>query len=292
MFENYSLAAFHATMASKVQGTLNLDRHLPPDMAFMVMLSSLAGVHGAGSQSNYAAANAFLDAFARRRHARGRRCVSLDLGIVEGVGYIAERADVAQNMAMAYLDHKVMREGDLHFLLKYACSPRLGVPSPWETQVLGALTTPAFARRGGVVQEHGWMRAPVFRHLYRMEQDGGGGGGAGGGATTGAGQTDSAAAGPQLRAAESLAAAGAVVTGLLAKRLARSLAVPVEDIDVNRPPYAFGVDSLVAVELLVWFSTEIRADVRVLQILSSATIAQLGLMAAEKSDYLQGRELL
>ncbi|PNY29025.1 Polyketide synthase [Tolypocladium capitatum] len=289
MFEKYNLPAFHSAMDPKVKGTLNLHRRLPPDMDFLVLFSSVAGVHGAGLQSNYAAANAFLDAFARHRHARGQHCVSLDLGIVEDVGYIAERAGVAMNMAMAFIDHKVLRESELHFLLKYACSPRLGIASPWETQMIGALTTPAFVRRGGTVQDYGWMRQPLFRHLYRMEL-----GAAGRDGTTAAAaeQTDgAAAAAARLRATKNLDDAAAVVTGLLAKRLARSLAVPIEDIGVNRPPHAFGVDSLVAVELVVWFASEIGADVPVFQILSSTTVAQLGLMAAEKSGHLQGREL-
>ncbi|XP_044721361.1 KR domain-containing protein [Hirsutella rhossiliensis] len=280
IFENYTLPAFQAALGSKVQGTLNLHSHLPPDMDFFVLLSSLAGIHGAGSQSNYAAANAFLDGFARFRHAQGQRCVSLDLGFVESIGFIAERADVAQSMAMTYLDHRALRESDLFFLLKYACNPLLDVPSPWETQILGALTTPAFVRRGGLLQEHRWMHLPVFRHLYCMEEQG-----HEGSTAAGAEQVDGAAA--QLRAAASVAEAAAAITGLFAKRLARSLAVPVEDIDIDRPPYAFGVDSLVAVELVGWFSNEIRADVPVVQILSRSTIAQLGLLAAEKSLHMQ-----
>ncbi|KAK5988693.1 Highly reducing polyketide synthase azaB [Cladobotryum mycophilum] len=281
IFENYTLPAFQTAIDPKVKGTLNLHSQLPPDMDFFVILSSLAGLHGAASQSNYAAANAFLDAFARLRHTQGQHCVSLDLGIVEGIGYIAERIDVARNLAMTYLDHKVLRETDLHFLLKYACNPQLSVPSPWETQIIGALTTPAFVKRGGMLQDHGWMRAPMFRHLYRMEQSQK--------SNVATQQVDSA--GSQLRKVESLTEAAAVITRLFAKRLARSLAVPVEDIDVNKPPYAFGVDSLVAVELLFWFSAEIHTDMPVVQILSSSSITQLGLLAARKSDFVRDREL-
>ncbi|MFJ6139733.1 SDR family NAD(P)-dependent oxidoreductase [Kitasatospora sp. NPDC092286] len=54
--------------APKVRGTLNLDaatRHL--DLDFFVLFSSVAGVYGNPGQSDYSAANAFLDAFARHR---------------------------------------------------------------------------------------------------------------------------------------------------------------------------------------------------------------------------------
>lgn len=130
----------------------------------------------------------------------------------------------------------------------------------------------------------------MFRYLYRMEQqqqrrrrhER---------STAAAANEGSKHAGALLRAAETQAAAAAVVTHLFARRLARSLAVPVADVDVGWPAYAFGVDSLVAVELQFWFSSEIRADVPVVQILGSSTIAQPWAAAAAKSEHLQGRDL-
>lgn len=256
-----------------------------------MILGSIAAFIGPASQSNYAGVSSFQDAFARHRRAAGEHCVTIDLGAVEGIGYIAERVAVARNVDMMFVDHKVLRESDVHFTLKWACNPRLSTPdSPWASQVVAALTTPAFVRRGGVLRDHKWMRIPMFRHLYRMELQQGS---STDGATTGGGDNDDSGenAGALLRGAKTQADAAAAVTHLFAKRLARSLAVPVADIDVGRPAYAFGVDSLVAVELLFWFSSEIRADVPVVQILGSSTIAQLGAVAAAKSEHLQGRDL-
>lgn len=134
------------------------------------------------------------------------------------------------------------------------------------------------------------MRFLVFRHLYQMEredlavpegQE----------AETGNDQKiESAAA--QLQAAAAAAGSGlhevaAVITRLLARRLARSLAVPVDDIDVSRPTHAFGVDSLVAVELRYWFLSEIRVELPVVQIMSNVTIAELGQVAAERCEYVR-----
>ncbi|MDV9196917.1 SDR family NAD(P)-dependent oxidoreductase, partial [Streptomyces sp. Wh19] len=59
-----------AVLAPKVDGVLNLDaatRGLALD--FFVAFSSVAGVFGSSGQSDYAAANAFLDAFAHHRRA-------------------------------------------------------------------------------------------------------------------------------------------------------------------------------------------------------------------------------
>ncbi|KAK9783752.1 hypothetical protein SCAR479_00311 [Seiridium cardinale] len=256
----------------------NLHHALPGGLDFFVLLSSLAGVHGASSQSNYAAGSAFLDAFARYRHSRGERCISLDLGLVESIGYVAERIDVAQTLAMTYTDQKYLTEGDLHFMLRYACKPPYVDASspPWDTQLICSMTTPAFVQRAGTVQDYGWMRSPMFCHLYQMEFDTG--------ASTAVERADSA--GTQLKSASSVEEAAGMITSLLAKRLARSLSVPVESIDTKKPPSTFGVDSLVAVELLHWFSTEIRTEIPVVQILGSMSIAELARIAAETSDYL------
>ncbi|MFJ2811696.1 SDR family NAD(P)-dependent oxidoreductase [Kitasatospora sp. NPDC087271] len=62
------LADVRLVTAPKVRGTLNLDaatRHL--DLEFFALFSSVAGVYGSPGQSDYSAANAFLDAFARHR---------------------------------------------------------------------------------------------------------------------------------------------------------------------------------------------------------------------------------
>ncbi|KAH7112492.1 hypothetical protein B0J11DRAFT_585459 [Dendryphion nanum] len=52
---------------------------------------------------------------------------------------------------------------------------------------------------------------------------------------------------------------------------------------VYHPAHAFEVDLLVAVELQFWFANDVRAELAVLQILGSSTIAELGLLAAQKS---------
>lgn len=80
--------------------------------------------------------------------------------------------------------------------------------------------------------------------------------------------------GAQLWEVKNLAEGAAVVMTLFAKGLARRLAAPVVVANVNRPSHALRVDSVVAIVLLVWFSSEIQADVLVLQILASLTIAR------------------
>jgi hypothetical protein len=88
---------YHTAIHAKVKGTWNIhvvaqqEQKLPLD--FFSMLSSVSGVVGMKGQANYAAANAFLDAFANYRQAQGLHANSIDLGVIEEVGFIAEMED-------------------------------------------------------------------------------------------------------------------------------------------------------------------------------------------------------
>ena len=75
--------AFRKVFAPKVAGTWNLHQataDLP--LRFFVLFAAGAGLLGSPGQGNYAAANAFQDAFAAWRRAQGLPAVAIDWGRV------------------------------------------------------------------------------------------------------------------------------------------------------------------------------------------------------------------
>ncbi|PWK80669.1 acyl transferase domain-containing protein [Lentzea atacamensis] len=77
----------------KVEGTLVLDEVVADEhTAWMVLCSSMAAVFGGVGQTEYCSANAFLDAFARHRTARGLRTVSLGFDVWGDVGMAVDAA--------------------------------------------------------------------------------------------------------------------------------------------------------------------------------------------------------
>ncbi|KAL9601154.1 MAG: hypothetical protein Q9179_002958 [Wetmoreana sp. 5 TL-2023] len=87
-------------------------------------------------------------------------------------------------------------------------------------------------------------------------------------------------------ACESLAEAGELVAQGLARKLGAALRMPAGDVDGGKPLHAYGVDSLLAVELGNWFGKEIGAEVAIFDIMAGQSIAELAVAVAGKNQSL------
>src|SRR5262249_10222306 len=123
-------------LAPKVAGAWNL--HVQTSgrsLDHFLMFSSLSSVFGHAGQASYAAANAFLDALAWHRRARGLPAQTVNWGHLGEVGYLAQRPELGERLE---------RQGVLSFSV---------------AQALGALET--VIRRGNVqvsVMRVDWSR--------------------------------------------------------------------------------------------------------------------------------------
>ena len=88
-FLELSFDAMCQCLAPKVDGTRNLDAVFDTRLDFFIMLSSIAWVVGNPGQSNYSAANGFMDGVAKARRRRGLAASTMSIGVVSKVGYLA-----------------------------------------------------------------------------------------------------------------------------------------------------------------------------------------------------------
>lgn len=80
----------------KVMGTWNLHEALleQKEVDFFLLFSSISGVMGQIGQANYNAANTYLDAFVRHRHDLDLPASVIDIGVMGGIGVVAETGNM------------------------------------------------------------------------------------------------------------------------------------------------------------------------------------------------------
>ncbi|RYP89414.1 hypothetical protein DL769_000065 [Monosporascus sp. CRB-8-3] len=275
IFENMTYEDWTISTTSKVTGSWNLHKALPQDLDFFVLISSVNGIFGSRAQANYAAGNTFKDALARHRIACGQKAVAIDLGLMVEAGRVAEDEALLASMRRIGLLMDIQQE-EMLALLDFYCDPNLPVLSESEAQVVVGVELPSVIRAKGIDLHHSLHR-PMFRQLFKMSStyvdsdssvnsDG----------TVG----DRVAA---LRSAPSQDDAAILVKTWLTAKLGQVLGLTGADIDSSKPLHAYGIDSLVAIDLKNWFTSKIGADFEVFDILGNISLDGLSIEAAKRS---------
>ena len=320
VFENMTYEQWSTTIRSKVQTSWNLHNLLPKDMSFFILMSSLVGIYGTASQSNYAAGNTFQDALARYRTqlAETASCtsVSLDLGWMRSIGIVAERAFYRQG-GETIRDMVPVQTEDLLAVLEHYCDPSVTITTTAATatatattaaapaidslssgpggerhQLLIGINTPADFHSTGKRSPPSYLLRPLYAPFDMARS-----------ANT-INSTNTSTAGRQadqqqeereslqrlkqtLRDASSYTREqrGAAVVGALTKKLSRSLGIAAaESIDPGKGLSEYGVDSLMAVELRNWFWRDFAVSVAVFEIMDAPDIQRVGLLVADKAE--------
>jgi len=243
---------------------------------WFIFLSSSAGIIGARGQANYASGNTFQDALAHNLRGKGRHAVSIDLGPVLGAGMLADE-DETLNILKASGFYGI-RQQDFITVVEHAITGEVAPGSAMPAQVVLGVGTGGLIRQNQPVDPY-WSRTALFSLLNKVDMP--------------PADPDAPEAAGQASLRQLLAdvedeeeAAELIATGL-AEVLARSMTMLPEEIDANKPPNAYGVDSLVAVSVRNWVFTALGVDVSVFEVLSDDTILQLSGEIASRGGFGQ-----
>ncbi len=274
MFENLSYESYWPGAAAKAQGSWNLHTVLPRGMDFFVLLSSASGLVGLRGQLSYNAGNTYEDAFARWRVSCGERAVSLDLGGLIDDGVLAETPDLLRRV-LGYGIVGTLTRSQFHAILDYYCNPARPLGSPRDSQVVIGIST----GQGSGLDRVETRDNPLFSHVHYAAMSAN--------RSTGVGASHRTDVNYRhiIAEATSLGEAAGPITDALVDKLAVSLSSmqDKEAVDIHKPLHAYGVDSLLAVELRNWIGREFQADVAVFETLGSSTFSTLGMLIAERS---------
>ncbi|KAI0538949.1 BcBOA9 protein [Xylaria digitata] len=240
LFSKLDLPGWQYPIDPKVRGTWNLHECLTGQpLDFFVMLSSISAMTGAPTQSNYCAANTFLDFFARYRDGLGLPATTVGLSMVLEVGFVSQNLAIEQGISRSGI-HGIT-ERDFLMLMEQAMKPgRVGgwrLDAGAKNFLVSGLEP---AKLAADLDIHGfrfWLQPRVGPLLTAIQRknEGSGRGGAGG--------------------AKMVLDLSDIVEATVEK-FAKTFMIPSEDVDPSKPLVAYGMDSMIGTALRNWsFST-------------------------------------
>jgi NADPH:quinone reductase-like Zn-dependent oxidoreductase/NADP-dependent 3-hydroxy acid dehydrogenase YdfG len=268
IFQNMTHAQWMEAIKPKVQGTWNLHQAslnepcVKEGLDFFVMLASISGFVGNRGQANYAAGNSYQDALAKYRRSLGLAATSVNLGLMQDIGLIAERGGQSnlQDDTVVPLTAK-----DFDLIFKVAMnSEGHDVPA----QIITGLPTGGILQRRAIETIPFYYRDRRFARMQAMGVDESL-------ANSAEANNDSASIEEQLAAAISREQVNATVLTALRAQVARALRCPADDIDAAKPMHTYGVDSLMAVDMRAWVQTALKAEISLFDVMSGSSIGVL-----------------
>ncbi|MCP3063711.1 SDR family NAD(P)-dependent oxidoreductase [Myxococcus sp. K38C18041901] len=245
----------------KVAGALHLDQQTREDpLDFFVMFSSIAALLGGVGQANYSAANAFLDALAAERRARGLPACSLAWGPWAEVGLAAARADRGARLEALGVESLAPDEGVaiLGRLLRGTTETHVGIAridwAKWGQVYPSAdhasLLTDFIRAQPRVSRTAAPEGLPPLQELVRMT--------------------------PEARRAR--------VEGSLRREVVSMLALPGDLADGRLPLVRFGFDSLMGMKLKARLELALGLSVPAVKLLSGLSFDDLVTLVLESLD--------
>lgn len=257
LFHNMPYKNWTTCIHPKVTGTTTLHEALEDTpLDFFVTTSSVSGILGTPGQSNYAAANSYLDALARHRRTLQKSSVSIILPMILGIGVVAENAELEDSLKRKGM-YGIDEEGLLNaFEVAIIEQGREGISDHLVVGLDPAELVKVAQETGGDVERF-WESDVRFSHTVHAMKS------RSNDAAAGGGQSILAA----LRTLSVDDAVDAVRQHFIAK-LARMLMLNPEDFEEEgRSIASYGIDSMIGAELRNWIFKELGLDISFQQLL-------------------------
>lgn len=260
IFAQMDIDSWTKVMRPKTVGSKNLDIVFDSvDLQFFIMTSSFAAIGGHGGQSNYAAANMYMNGLAMNRRGRGLAGSVLNIGVIYGLGLLArERQDIYGGLERD--GYPPISERDIHHMFIEAIEA--GRPVPRQTM---DLTTGLARYRVDDANPQHWHRDQRFCH-YGLSDD-----------TENEGQQSTVhnrSMKDLCKLTESVEDVAAIIQASLCRRMETILQLPIHSIKPDKSIVEMGIDSLAAVEIRNWIYKSVGRDVPVLKILGTSSISK------------------
>lgn len=262
VFSEMSLETFQRVMGPKTIGSKNLDTAFSSDdLEFFIMTSSFAAIGGHPGQSNYAAANMYMNGLAAARRARGKVGSVLNIGVIYGLGFLhREKEDLYEGLSRE--GYPPISERDIHHMFIEAIAA--GKPDP--NQVLDIIT--GLRRYPANRPTLFWHHDPRFSHFSYVDDDDDDGY-----LSTGAGSEKKTLKELIVGAGTKDELAGVIQSAFIG-HLEHTLRISKGTVTSDDSISDLGVDSLVAVEIRAWFWKSVGQDVAVMRVLGASSIAK------------------
>ncbi|KAK6544731.1 hypothetical protein TWF694_001416 [Orbilia ellipsospora] len=268
IFKNMSKKSWGDGVDPKAKGAWNIHEAIKgkdTSLDFFLLTSSITGTLGAAAESNYTAANCFLDYFARYRRSLGLPATAIGLGMISEVGFLHDNPEI-ENLLLRRGVQQFTESEMLSIVdISLSASASASVESLYDVGSAAHVLTGLEASRlaqgsGSAIQD---PRASILaRSVHRK-----------GGPTYAKreGLPDEMA-----RAIECGANLKDALTKYVAKRFGELILVPEGKLNLTKPLNGYGMDSMIAAEFRSWFYQTFKVDVPFLDLLSkSITIESL-----------------
>lgn len=282
LFANMSGESMRRVLAPKIDGSKNLDQAFHDvKLDFFVLFSSVVCIYGNAGQSNYSAANGFLNALVRQRRKRSLFASSISLGMVAGIGHAENAGEAVQEQLVKRIGLPPVSETDLHHI--FAEAILAGSQTSEDPVVVAGLRTINDDEdlRGP------WFSNPYFSHMIQESRRS---------SDNGDDKKTSLPVSQLLARSATKGEALDILRDSFATKLVAMLQLGDQKVEHDAPLLELGIDSLVAVEVRSWFLKELKVDIPVLKVVGGASLSELceraleKLPSFEKQDVTEGAE--